>query len=93
MTATKTERLGGSGPAVFPIALGCMGMGAGAWYGDSDEAESIATIHAAVERGVNLEGVALFVTEWGITSMDQGILAQGRYCMLEVEVTAKARLQ
>jgi aryl-alcohol dehydrogenase-like predicted oxidoreductase len=39
---------------VFPIALGCMGMGAGSWYGASDEAESIATIHEALERGVNV---------------------------------------
>jgi aryl-alcohol dehydrogenase-like predicted oxidoreductase len=29
-------------------------MGAGSWYGDSDEAESIATIHEALDRGVNL---------------------------------------
>jgi len=39
---------------VFPFALGCMGMGAGSWYGASDEAESIATIHEALERGVNV---------------------------------------
>jgi aryl-alcohol dehydrogenase-like predicted oxidoreductase len=31
-----------------------MGMGTGSWYGPSDEAESIATIHQALERGVNL---------------------------------------
>src|SRR6266481_9584243 len=31
-----------------------MGMGAGSWYGDSYEAESIATIHEAIERGVNI---------------------------------------
>ncbi len=42
------------GPEVFPLALGCMGMGAGSLYGTSDEAEAIATIHAALERGVNL---------------------------------------
>jgi aryl-alcohol dehydrogenase-like predicted oxidoreductase len=46
--------LGKSGPAVFPMALGCMGMGAESWYGRSDEAENIATIHAALERGVNV---------------------------------------
>jgi aryl-alcohol dehydrogenase-like predicted oxidoreductase len=34
----------------FPIGLGCMGMSG--MYGPSDEAESIRTIHAAVERGV-----------------------------------------
>jgi aryl-alcohol dehydrogenase-like predicted oxidoreductase len=54
MTTIPRFKLGKSGPAVFPIALGCMGMGAGSWYGDSDEAESIATIHEALERGVNL---------------------------------------
>ena len=51
---TKTMKLGATGPEVFPLALGCMGMGARSMYGDSDETESIATIHAALERGVNL---------------------------------------
>jgi aryl-alcohol dehydrogenase-like predicted oxidoreductase len=46
--------LGAKGPAVFPMALGCMSMGAGSWYGKADDAEGIATIHAALERGVNL---------------------------------------
>jgi aryl-alcohol dehydrogenase-like predicted oxidoreductase len=52
-TTTKTK-LGSSGPEIFPFALGCMGMGAGSFYGNSDEQEAIATIHAALERGVNL---------------------------------------
>src|SRR6266576_2121472 len=30
--------------------LGCMGMSA--WYGETDEAESIATIHRALELGI-----------------------------------------
>jgi aryl-alcohol dehydrogenase-like predicted oxidoreductase len=52
-TATKAVRkLGAAGPEVFPIALGCMGMSG--MYGPSDEAESIATIHAAIDAGVNL---------------------------------------
>src|SRR6516162_2141511 len=54
MTTTNETRLGANGPDVFPMALGCMGMGAGSWYGASDDAESIATIHAALERGVNI---------------------------------------
>lgn len=54
MTTTNEARLGKSGPSVFPIALGCMGMGAGSWYGASDEAESIRTIHEALDRGVNV---------------------------------------
>src|ERR1041384_6312694 len=45
-------KLGKTGPDVFPIALGCMGMSP--VYGNTDEKESIATIHAALERGVNL---------------------------------------
>ncbi len=53
MTTTQTK-LGSTGPAVFPIALGCMGMGTQGFYGDSDETENIATIHAALERGINL---------------------------------------
>lgn len=54
MTRTDTIKLGAAGPDVFPLALGCMGMGAASFYGDSDDGESIATIHAALERGVNL---------------------------------------
>lgn len=42
----------GAGPEVSRIALGCMGMSG--MYGDTDETESIATIHAALDRGVAL---------------------------------------
>ncbi len=48
----RRTRLGDTGPSVFPIALGCMGM-SGA-YGPSDESESVATIQEAIERGVTL---------------------------------------
>ncbi|HVV88141.1 MAG TPA: aldo/keto reductase [Kofleriaceae bacterium] len=47
-------RLGTHGPEVFPLALGCMSMGARSAYGDSSDDEGIATIQAALERGVNL---------------------------------------
>jgi aryl-alcohol dehydrogenase-like predicted oxidoreductase len=46
------RRLGAAGPKVFPLALGCMGMSG--MYGPADEDESIATIHAALDRGVTL---------------------------------------
>jgi aryl-alcohol dehydrogenase-like predicted oxidoreductase len=52
--STVKVSLGKSGPSVFPIALGCMAMDAGSWYGPGDEAESIATIAEAIERGVNV---------------------------------------
>ena len=46
------RQLGSTGPTVFPLALGCMGMSG--MYGPPDEAEGIATIHAALDAGVTL---------------------------------------
>jgi aryl-alcohol dehydrogenase-like predicted oxidoreductase len=51
MTA-QPRQLGSKGPTVFPLALGCMGMSG--MYGQTDDRESIATIHVALERGVTL---------------------------------------
>ncbi len=44
--------LGTTGPQVSALGLGAMGMSA--LYGDADRAESIATIHAALDAGVTL---------------------------------------
>jgi len=49
---TEMRQLGSTGLNVYPIALGCMGMSG--IYGAADESESIATIHAALDAGVNL---------------------------------------
>jgi aryl-alcohol dehydrogenase-like predicted oxidoreductase len=46
------RKLGATGPEVFPLSLGCMGMSG--MYGASSDEEGIATIHAAIERGVTL---------------------------------------
>lgn len=48
----QTRTLGSTGPAVSALGLGAMGM-SGA-YGDADRAESVATVHAALEAGVTL---------------------------------------
>lgn len=48
MTLSK-RRLGGQGLEVGAIGLGCMGMSQS--YGPADEAESIATLHRAIELG------------------------------------------
>ncbi len=46
------RRLGKDGPAVSALGLGCMAMSG--MYGPADRAESIATIEAALDAGINL---------------------------------------
>jgi diketogulonate reductase-like aldo/keto reductase len=48
----ERRTLGVSGPESSVLGLGCMGMSG--MYGPADRAESIATIHAALEAGVTL---------------------------------------
>jgi aryl-alcohol dehydrogenase-like predicted oxidoreductase len=48
----NTRTLGSTGPAVSAVGLGLMGMSD--FYGPADEAESIATVHAALDAGVTL---------------------------------------
>jgi aryl-alcohol dehydrogenase-like predicted oxidoreductase len=48
----ETRKIGTQGLAVGAIGLGCMGMSHG--YGTGDEAESIATVHRALDCGVTL---------------------------------------
>jgi aryl-alcohol dehydrogenase-like predicted oxidoreductase len=47
----KRRLLGYEGPSVSAIGLGCMGMSQS--YGNGDEAESIATLHRALELGID----------------------------------------
>lgn len=47
----KTRKLGNQGLEVSELGLGCMGMSE--FYGSGDEQEAIATIHHALDLGVN----------------------------------------
>ena len=49
---TQQLKLGKSGPSVSAQGLGCMGMSIA--YGEPNDEESVATIHRALELGVNL---------------------------------------
>ncbi len=46
------HKLGRNGPEVSAMGLGCMGMSIS--YGEPDDVESIATIHRAIDLGVNV---------------------------------------
>ncbi|HWE22853.1 MAG TPA: aldo/keto reductase [Myxococcales bacterium] len=48
----EARKLGANGPSLSAVGLGIMGMSD--FYGPADEAESIATIHAALEAGITL---------------------------------------
>jgi aryl-alcohol dehydrogenase-like predicted oxidoreductase len=48
----EKRRVGRQGLAVSAIGLGCMGMSE--FYGPADEAEAVATIHRALELGIDL---------------------------------------
>jgi aryl-alcohol dehydrogenase-like predicted oxidoreductase len=51
-TNMESRQLGKQGLIVSKLGLGCMGMSDA--YGPADEAESLATIHRALDLGINL---------------------------------------
>src|SRR3954469_5830668 len=49
--AMKRRKLGNTGATVSAIGLGCMGMSE--FYGETDEAQSMATLNRALELGID----------------------------------------
>ncbi len=52
----QTKQLGNSNMAITPMGVGAWAMGGGGWafaWGPQDDDESIAAIHAALDRGIN----------------------------------------
>ncbi|GAC1356457.1 MAG: aldo/keto reductase [Acidobacteriaceae bacterium] len=75
MSLHGTRRLGTTGPEVFALGLGCMGMSG--MYGPSDDAESVRTIHAAIETAESA-GAKLLIDTGDFYGMGHNELLIGR---------------
>jgi aryl-alcohol dehydrogenase-like predicted oxidoreductase len=80
---TKTVKLGATGPEVFPLGLGCMGMSG--MYGKTDDDESVATIQAAIDAGVTLIDTGDFYGS-GHNEMLVGRAVAGRRDRVQISV-------
>lgn len=56
ITSMRQVQLGQTGPLIGAQGLGCMGMSE--FYGETDEAESLATLERALELGVTMYDTA-----------------------------------
>ena len=51
----KYKKLGSTDMEVSVVALGCWAFAGGGTWGDQDDADSVATIHAALDEGINFD--------------------------------------
>ena len=49
----KQREIGTSGIFASEMSMGAWAIGGGTWWGDNDDAESIRTIHSALDQGIN----------------------------------------
>ena len=61
----KYARLGNTDMRISKISMGCWQLGGGLDWGDQDEALSIATIHTAIDLGINLFDTAEMYSDGG----------------------------
>src|SRR5215831_20970082 len=76
--------LGKTGPQASVLGLGCMGMSG--MYGPSDRAESIATIHAALDAGITLLDTGDFYGMGHNEMLIREALAGGKHDQAQVSV-------
>jgi len=69
--------IGNSGISASAVGLGTWTIGGGTWWGETDDQESVRTIHAALEAGVNLIDTAPLYG-WGRSEEVVGKAIKGR---------------
>ncbi len=86
----ETRRLGTTELEVTSVALGCWPMGAGYW-GKCDDADSISTIHRALEIGINLFDTApAYNNGHSETVLGRGLAGRRQDVIISTKVTAAA---
>ena len=69
--------IGGSGIKASAVAIGTWTIGGGTWWGEVDDNESVKTIHAALDAGINLIDTAPMYG-WGLSEEVVGRAVKGR---------------
>ncbi|MBU4260999.1 MAG: aldo/keto reductase [Proteobacteria bacterium] len=73
----RMRKIGNTDMEASVVALGTWAIGGGPWWGESDDQQSIAAIHAALDAGVNLIDTAP-VYGWGRSEKVVGKAIKGR---------------